>query len=635
MKRKHIKRSAALILAVLSLILMLPLSAAYYDLNGDGVTDTRDIIRLMKYISSDGGTETVDSPDINGDGQIDTRDIIRLMKYIAGDKTPDPAPAPEPKPDDSLTLFAHGNALLSQIVYEWGNSDAADSADRISSALLELTGTSIPTLSSRSASGRTDPEKPEILIGACPRNECGEYPKSLRFGDAGAKVVSDKLIIDSIFDSGIDSITDRLITVLRGCYDGTSGTLTLSGEDTALTVTYDSELSALPVYAAAGMYGYYETGNGCREIVLSAANRDGYEEYLKRVGECGYSPLSREELGKNTVASFAGDGRTAFIGFYPSDRTIKIILERGGENWAEKAEYQRITTQSVTMLGLGTPSTQNGMLFIFRLEDGSFLLYDGGTGTAEAAKQLISTLRDLSSDYARSDSDIVIRAWFITHTHNDHAGLLAKQYDKLGKIKVENVVVSYLSEAERQRAIESQYSYNWDASVTDWNPLVTEAAKKLGATLRTAHTGQRLYFGGAEVTVLHTVEDIAPAVCDHFNSTSIVTRVQLGGSSVLMLGDATGSVLGRCADRYGDMIESDIVQIAHHGYYCNGNDEGRDNAYRMIKPKIVLWPQGLTDYADCRDREYTKLLTSPEQNERIRNVYVAGDIGNRITVPLG
>ena len=52
------------------------------DINGDGTADTRDIVRLMKYIS--GSDEIVVFADINDDGFVDTRDIIRLMKYIAG-----------------------------------------------------------------------------------------------------------------------------------------------------------------------------------------------------------------------------------------------------------------------------------------------------------------------------------------------------------------------------------------------------------------------------------------------------------------------------------------------------------------------------------------------------------------------
>lgn len=51
------------------------------DVNMDSELDTRDLIRLMKYLA--GAPVSVNSPDINMDGDVDTRDLIRLMKLIA------------------------------------------------------------------------------------------------------------------------------------------------------------------------------------------------------------------------------------------------------------------------------------------------------------------------------------------------------------------------------------------------------------------------------------------------------------------------------------------------------------------------------------------------------------------------
>jgi hypothetical protein len=64
-------------------------SFIYGDVNGDGVIDGRDIIRIRKYLSAyDDGTgespyDIFPGADCNGDGKIDGRDLIRLRKYIA------------------------------------------------------------------------------------------------------------------------------------------------------------------------------------------------------------------------------------------------------------------------------------------------------------------------------------------------------------------------------------------------------------------------------------------------------------------------------------------------------------------------------------------------------------------------
>ena len=58
-------------------------SYSYGDINGDGDINTKDIVRLMKYIAEDGEGIEAYGTDLNGDDRTDARDLVRLMKYIA------------------------------------------------------------------------------------------------------------------------------------------------------------------------------------------------------------------------------------------------------------------------------------------------------------------------------------------------------------------------------------------------------------------------------------------------------------------------------------------------------------------------------------------------------------------------
>lgn len=56
------------------------------DVNGDGLVDGRDAIRLMKYLADEEDPETGElfeihpsNSDINGDGTVDEKDLLRLM----------------------------------------------------------------------------------------------------------------------------------------------------------------------------------------------------------------------------------------------------------------------------------------------------------------------------------------------------------------------------------------------------------------------------------------------------------------------------------------------------------------------------------------------------------------------------
>ena len=54
------------------------------DINGDGVVNTKDLTRLMKYLSGEEVDVVSEAADVNGDGAVNGKDLTRLMKYISG-----------------------------------------------------------------------------------------------------------------------------------------------------------------------------------------------------------------------------------------------------------------------------------------------------------------------------------------------------------------------------------------------------------------------------------------------------------------------------------------------------------------------------------------------------------------------
>lgn len=54
------------------------------DVNGDGMVDGRDLVRLAKYIAGSNVTIDAAAADMNGDGNVDGRDVLRLAKQLAG-----------------------------------------------------------------------------------------------------------------------------------------------------------------------------------------------------------------------------------------------------------------------------------------------------------------------------------------------------------------------------------------------------------------------------------------------------------------------------------------------------------------------------------------------------------------------
>lgn len=72
---------AASAVAAVSVSAAEPEKVIFGDINGDGKVNSKDLTRLMKYVSG----EKIDAygADLNGDGKENAKDLTRLMKYIA------------------------------------------------------------------------------------------------------------------------------------------------------------------------------------------------------------------------------------------------------------------------------------------------------------------------------------------------------------------------------------------------------------------------------------------------------------------------------------------------------------------------------------------------------------------------
>ena len=95
----------------------------------------------------------------------------------------------------------------------------------------------------------------------------------------------------------------------------------------------------------------------------------------------------------------------------------------------------------------------------------------------------------------------------------------------------------------------------------------------------------KFYVRNAEFEVLCTNDDVFPLRIARDNDTTTVTRMTLGGETVMWLGDGQDLVSNTLCFRYGGYLKSDIVQVAHHGGWgCS------IAVYALVEAETVLWP---------------------------------------------
>ncbi len=331
-----------------------------------------------------------------------------------------------------------------------------------------------------------------------------------------------------------------------------------------------------------------------------------YDNFLgvcKHYSENGWTLYSFSEKNKNSFATYVNGASLAHIYWIECEEELNIITsETGGSALppqnAETAGGERI---SVTQL---MSSAVNGMGYVIKLADGTFIVYDGG------GKELAPTLWDALSSLNGGEDGIVIRAWIITHSHADHYPCFGAFADRYGdKVRLETVMISPTADSDAQ-----------DTYLT--RSIEADVAKYSGAKLLYVHTGMTFRYCGASLEILFTANELYisdPKIGDmhqsstDFNNSSIVSRIYTDTYSALFLADAVEEVAVRMALYYGDYLQSDMCQISHHGV-----EDFPLIVYRKIKASTLWYPcntmlYNLTD----RDAEVREAMRKSRYTKEI------------------
>ena len=555
----------------------------------------------------------------------------------------------EPLDPENIQIFASGEGKQKNVNFsiirpnqESITPVVTEGAAEIFKAMNDILGAA-PKLKNDTAKHN---DNYEILIGYTTYPETEEALLNCGYGDYLIDVINNKIVIWSYDESGITAAVNDFVNTLRKNYDEATGVILLKESEFGGAKTFNELLSAIPVFEGGEFYSYYDAGTRdgkketqCDEIILSSTTPQLYDEYLEKVEESGFEQYTTHIMADNHFATFTSEEHILTVGFYDYTDEVRILIEDASAPLPPlKSEnmYTKVTEAQITMLGLEYEKdmdayASNGMSILIRLEDGRFVVIDGGHNHAQHTTNIQNAIREQSKDYTDNP---VIAAWIITHAHGDHFGMINAAYKKFDGITIERFLVNFMAESERARAME-EFPDNWTEDEGGAFPNTYAAAEYLGADLHKVHVGQVFYFADLQIEVLFTMESYGPTPCNALNTTSLVMKMTFtnaGEESVYMsLADATGNSLELCTKMYGDYLKADIVQTAHHGYSTWGNDAGVMMAYEKINATLILWPMGLNAYPNYSWKEYNKILfTLPNYKEH----YVAGWEGDYVTVKL-
>ena len=496
------------------------------------------------------------------------------------------------------------DGVAARIVYPLDDEeDTYSHAKSIANNIKSLTGVEPVIIDDAPRGGNGyDNSTMEILIGLTGYDASKQvYSELTSYSQCLIKVVGNKLCIASHDDGAIKSAVNKL-TVIFGM--GKNGKNVIVAGDYCQEFAIEGTLSEAKLPILAGKEPVViDQADGCYELLFTSVDDEHVSDYEAQLKNAGYKLYAENKLDDNVYKTYTTDKSVVSVNYVPNMAKLFVIADSLSRTALPGLESENVYTKNVTdtlftQVGLFSNKSdpkvstadQNGMSYVMRLEDGCFIIIDGGHGDADDAVNLLKTLRAQAPD----PNNIVVAAWIFTHGHGDHVGTFttfAKTY--ASSVKVERFIFNFPT-AERAQA------GGGDMRSAVISALNSTAYKNVPITK--AHFGQVFYIRNAKITMLSSLELLEPFTMrsddNVYNDTSLIFTIEAEGTKIMILGDCYTKTCSVLRSVYtADTLNSDVVQVAHHGIGC-GKSDPYTAVYKMIDAEYAFWPAGSYDYAN-------------------------------------
>ena len=365
--------------------------------------------------------------------------------------------------------------------------------------------------------------------------------------------------------------------------------------------------------------------------VFLNADRLSFFRYCQSFEEVSARLCEHNERETHLYAAYSYGGDGIFVNYYPAIKELTIVYEKSCPYFDRDCGFiaDPVCLPQITQLHL----EDFGMSYVIRLSDGRLIVIDGGRELEPDADNLYKTLSEQSPEKLPT-----IACWIMSHPHSDHFYCFIKFMEKYGElVNIQSFMLNFprFDDLEHYPKLAAKDPRTFAAGIRfdDTSsyaniPIFEQLMKKTGAEILIAHTGQTYLIGNASFEVLSSIEDTIH-LSQNINAASLVLRMELGAQVTLWTTDAACSV-ARLAERYGDYLKADILQVPHHGF-GSGTPEAEIECYELIKPHTCLLP--VSDFnaytAFCAHKPSARyLMTQCGISEMI-----TGDVQRTLTLP--
>ncbi len=534
----------------------------------------------------------------------------------------------EPSARQTLTLLEGGEFKFDIIRPERTEDSIISAATYLRDTLKKKTGADITLRDDFLKKGTEhDPNTYEILVGYTNYPESAKLHEGLYYGQYRIAIDGNKIVIAAFDGNALKKAASAFAFHVEDLI--TDGKALIDSSYNA-QATVDSTLSLVPAFDFGTYFACYTGSYQDKNFVYKGTTPEDFNAYIDKAKSAGCELAGSHELGSNLSATLTHDNAVINMFYNAADSKTRIIVENSRDTAYPLNEsdnqYEKICSSVLVQLGLeptdsnyfttSAPNYSNGMGYIYRLHDGSFIIIDGGFNTADNATLIYDTLCELAPD----KNNIVIAAWIITHQHADHIGamdIFTSMY--ASKVKLELAIYNFPTTAECGTIINGN-PYNADR-------FYQYIKNYPGVKSVIAHPGQYYNIRNAKIEMLHTLDLMRGDVTmEDSNSVCLAFRVEIEGQTFLFPADSYQDMTAVLVKNYGAYLKSDFCQLIHHG------GTGGSNAfYKAVDPTIVLWPVGAWYYYPTfRYHDFNKYIF---ESANVKEIILAASANRTIELP--
>ncbi len=453
-----------------------------------------------------------------------------------------------------------------------------DAALEVQILLTRLTGVQVKITDDSSY----DVTKKEIVIGNTKYPESTQVLHDMKINQYGACVIGEKIIINGYTTTTIKKAVTSFNSLIKKSVQ--------VEEDESVSVIFNTAdlkvgemsywLGDIPALTFGTYSGCFDLENDNVQVYYTNVNTTDFYDYGTVLEASGFSKYQSNQIGDNLFSTYVSAAGMVHLEYFAYNHSLSIITDSLASNVLPEPEpydaSDKVTENTLGIFSLDYSHRDvtdgNGMCYVITLEDGRFVIMDGGY--AQDAENLYRYLVDNN----KREDGIHIATWFLSHSHGDHYGCFNAFSTLHGKDVSLNYVVANPT---------SKYMYKLEK---DYNGFLTE---NLGSVMKLfggspkfvkAHTGQVFTFCNVEFEILYTHENLYPHLIQYGNDASTVVRMKANGKTVLFTADAEFDSVETMVSMYGATLKSDILQVNHHGY-----SGGSQTFFSLVAPKIAMW----------------------------------------------